>query len=196
MDDDLRLLEAVLFASAEPVASKLLGEHLPGRDVPSLLEQLRRLYSGRGVMLVELGDNWAFRTAPDLQHALGSLAQAPRRLSRSASETLAVIAYHQPVTRAEIEQIRGVSTHKGALDTLVELGWVRPGRRRETLGRPLTWITTPAFLDHFSLPSLGDLPGLDELRASGLLDTRPVTASLFDRLDIEGRREPAEAGND
>ncbi len=183
MDDDLRLLEAVIFASAEPLAEKELAGYLPGRDVPALLEQLRRIYSARGVVLVERQKHWVFRTAPDLAAQLGKLTQAPRRLTRASTEVLSIIAYHQPVTRGEIEQIRGVAFHKGALDTLVQLGWVKPGRRRETLGRPLTWVTTTAFLDHFSLSSITDLPGLDELRANGLLDARPAKASLFDRLE-------------
>ncbi len=190
-ENDLRLAEAVLFASAEPLSRKTLAGYLPGRDIDAVLRTLEHRYEGRGVMLARSGDSWAFRTAPDLAAHLGELTQAPRKLSRAVSETLAIVAYHQPVTRAEIEQIRGVATHKGALDTLIELGWIKPGRRRETLGRPLTWITTPAFLDHFSLANIADLPGLEELKASGLLDSRPVTATLFDRLEEESSPEQA-----
>jgi segregation and condensation protein B len=182
-EDDLRLLEAVLFASAEPLSRKTLEGYLPGRDIDFLLTQLEVTYANRGVNVVQTGEAWAFRTAVDLAAHLGELTRTPRKLSRAVAETLSIIAYHQPVTRAEIEQIRGVATHKGALDTLVELEWIRPGRRRETLGRPVTWVTTPAFLDHFSLGSLSDLPGIDELRASGLLDSRPIAATLFDRLE-------------
>ena len=202
-EDHLRLLEAVLFASADPLSRKMLEGYLPERDIDTLIGELQEHYAGRGVHLLQLGDAWAFRTAPDLAAHLGELTRKPQKLSRAVSETLAIIAYHQPVTRGEIEQIRGVATHKGALDTLVELEWVKPGRRRETLGRPVTWVTTPAFLDHFSLTNLNDLPGLEELRASGLLDSRPVAATLFDQLEEmhaeaeeerEEEQEAAEAG--
>ena len=171
----LRLLEALLFASADPLDEAALGGRLgPDVDVRALLEELRAHYAPRGVNLVRSGGGWAFRTAPDLAPLLRLEEEVSRKLSRAAIETLAIIAYHQPVTRGEIEQIRGVATSKGTLDILMEHGWIRPGRRRETAGRPLTWITTDHFLDHFGLETLRDLPGVDDLRAAGLLDSRPV----------------------
>lgn len=173
--DRLRLLEALLFASAEPVPEAALAARFgDGVDVPALLEDLRRHYASRGVVLVRIGAAWAFRTAPDLADRLRVEEEVARKLSRAAVETLAIIAYHQPVTRGEIEQIRGVATSKGTLDLLMEQNWIRPGKRKETPGRPLTWITTEHFLDHFGLESLKELPGVEELRATGLLDSRPV----------------------
>jgi segregation and condensation protein B len=172
---NLRLLEALLFASADPLDEETLAGRLgAGANVAALLDDLRRHYAPRGVNLVRTGAGWAFRTAIDLAPMLRQEEEVSRKLSRAAIETLAIIAYHQPVTRAEIEQIRGVATSKGTLDILMEHGWIRPGRRRETPGRPLTWITTDHFLDHFGLESLRDLPGVEELRAAGLLDSRPV----------------------
>jgi segregation and condensation protein B len=191
--DDLRLVEAVLFASAEPIAQRILQKYVPGRDIAAMLRELQSIYAERGVRLTCASDTWAFRTATDLAEYLGNLTQAPRRLSRAVTETLAIIAYHQPVTRGEIEQIRGVVIHRGILDTLMELGWVKPGRRRETPGRPLTWVTTPAFLDHFSLGSVAELPGIEELKASGLLDTRPVATTLFNRIDENTPAGPDDA---
>jgi len=171
----LRLLEALLFASAEPLDEESLGGRVgAGADVRALLEELRAHYAPRGVNLVRTGGGWAFRTAPDLAPLLRLEEEVSKKLSRAAIETLAIIAYHQPVTRGEIEQIRGVATSKGTLDILMEHGWIRPGRRRETPGRPLTWITTDHFLDHFGLETLRDLPGVEDLRAAGLLDSRPV----------------------
>ncbi|MFM2042267.1 MAG: putative segregation and condensation protein [Pseudomonadota bacterium] len=175
----LRLLEALLFASADPVAEEDLAVRFgDGVDVPGLLAELQALYAHRGVQLVCHGGRWAFRTAPDLGEYLRLEMEVQHKLSRAAIETLAIIAYHQPVTRAEIESIRGVATSKGTLDILMEAGWVRPGRRRETPGRPVTWITTPHFLDHFGLESLRDLPGVEDLRAAGLLDSRPAIGTL------------------
>ncbi len=175
----LRILEAVLFASAEPLPLGLLQEQLGGdADVPALLSELQALYAGRGVNLVQTGDEWSFRTAPDLAVLMKITKQPRRKLPRAAAEVLAIIAYHQPVTRGEIESIRGVDTSKGTLDILLELGWVRPGKRRETPGRPLTWHTTPDFLSHFNLASRDDLPGIEELKSAGLLDTRPVLATM------------------
>ncbi|HYD67652.1 SMC-Scp complex subunit ScpB [Azospirillum sp.] len=172
---NLRLLEALLFASADPLDEETLAGRLgAGANVAALLDDLRRHYAPRGVNLVRTGAGWAFRTAIDLAPMLRQEEEVSRKLSRAAIETMAIIAYHQPVTRAEIEQIRGVATSKGTLDILMEHGWIRPGRRRETPGRPLTWITTDHFLDHFGLESLRDLPGVEELRAAGLLDSRPV----------------------
>jgi segregation and condensation protein B len=170
-----RLLEALLFASAQPLPEVLLAARLgPGCDVAALLDDLRLEYQERGVNLVRVGGGWAFRTAEDLAPLLRPEEEVGRKLSKAAVETLAIIAYHQPVTRGEIEQIRGVVTSKGTIDILLEQGWIRPGKRRETPGRPLTWITTEHFLDHFGLDSLRDLPGVEDLRAAGLLDARPV----------------------
>lgn len=167
----LRLIEALLFAAAEPTGEEALSRHLDEpADVAGLLRELAESYAGRGVNLVRLAGGWAFRTAPDLAAKLKIERPVARKLSRAAIETLAVIAYHQPLTRAEIEQIRGVGLGKGTLDTLMEAGWVRPKGRRASPGRPLLWVTTPGFLVHFGLDTLNELPGLDELRAAGLLD--------------------------
>ncbi len=172
----LRLVEALLFAVAEPIGEEALARHLDdAADVRNLLHELVESYAGRGVNLVRLAGGWTFRTAPDLAVSLRIERPVVRRLSRAAIETLAVIAYHQPVTRAEIEQVRGVALGRGTIDTLMEAGWVRPKGRRAGPGRPLLWVTTPGFLVHFGLDSLNDLPGLDELRAAGLLDLTPLT---------------------
>jgi segregation and condensation protein B len=179
MNPELRLLEALIFASAEPLDERTLAERLGGGfEIGSLLAELKQDYAGRGIDLIRTAGRWSFRTAPDLAEKLRVDAEVQRKLSRATVETLAIIAYHQPVTRAEIESIRGVATSKGTLDILMEAGWVRPGKRRETPGRPLTWITTDGFLDHFGLESLRDLPNLEDLKASGLLDSRPVLASI------------------
>ena len=176
--DGCRLAEALLFASAEPLAEGFLQQRMPeGVAVGEVLAELVRVYDGRGVNLVRAGAGWAFRTAPDLAGRLQREVDVPRRLSRAAVETIAIIAYHQPATRAEIEEIRGVVPGRGTMDMLLELGWIRPHGRRETPGRPLQWVTTEAFLDHFGLASLDDLPGLEELRASGLLDPVPEFGS-------------------
>ena len=178
-NQQIRLIEALLFASAEPVPEEALQLRLgEGTDVRGLLADLAALYANRGVNLVAAGGRWFFRTAPDLADALRLETEVQSKLSRAAIETLAIIAYHQPVTRAEIESIRGVATSKGTLDILMEAGWIKPGRRRETPGRPLTWLTTPGFLDHFGLESLRDLPGIDDLRAAGLLDPRPAVDAI------------------
>jgi segregation and condensation protein B len=175
----LRLLEAILFAAAGPVPERVLAERLPeDADVEALLDHLRADYAGRGVNLIKAGQAWALRTAPDLAGFLTREAEVARRLSRAAVETLAIIAYHQPVTRAEIEEIRGVGLSRGTLDMLFEQGWVRPKGRRRSPGRPVTWGTTDGFLDHFGLEALGDLPGIDELKAAGLLDARPAIDSV------------------
>lgn len=175
--DQLRLIEALLFASAEPLTVNAIRERMPdGADVGGLLMELQKTYEGRGVSLLNMDGHWAFRTAADLSDALSMKKDVQRKLSRAAVETLAIVAYHQPVTRPEIENIRGVAISNGALDVLMECGWVKPGRRRDTPGRPLTWVTTPAFLDHFGLTALTDLPGMDELKASGLLDGRSAIA--------------------
>ncbi len=169
-----RMVEAMLFASADPLTTTAMAARMPhGCDAAEAVQHLRRRYQGRGVEVVKVGDAWAIRTAPDLGFLMQSQVVETRKLSRAAIETLAIIAYHQPVTRAEIEEIRGVSVSRGTLDQLIELGWIRFGRRRMTPGRPVTFVATPEFLDHFGLESARDLPGLAELRAAGLLDNRP-----------------------
>ena len=169
----LRLLEAVLFAAVEPLDAATLSGRLPdGADVPGLIADLAGIYANRGVNVVSVGGKWALRTAPDLAPMLRIETEVARKLSRAGIETLAIIAYHQPATRAEIEQIRGVGLSRGTLDILFEAGWVRPKGRRRSPGRPATWVTTDAFLEHFGLDSLDDLPGIDELKAAGLLDPR------------------------
>lgn len=199
----LRLVEALLFASAEPLDAATLGSRLPeGTDVPALVAELAQLYSNRGVNLVPVGDKWAFRTAPDLGQVLRSEQVVPRKLSRVAVETLGVIAYHQPVTRTEIEEIRGVSLNRGTLDSLLEAGWIKPGRRRNTPGRPVTWVTTESFLDQFGLASVKDLPGAEELKAAGLLDKRPAIAaygsarSVVDLAEAEAEGEEPLEGDE
>jgi segregation and condensation protein B len=167
----LRIVEALLFAAAEPLGEDVLAERLPsGTDVPGLIRDLQESYSGRGVELRHVAGKWAFRTASDLSYLMSREVEEVRRLSRPALETLAIIAYHQPVTRAEIEEIRGISTSRGTVDVLLETGWIRMRGRRRTPGRPVTYGTTDAFLDHFSLAALTDLPGLEELKGAGLLD--------------------------
>ncbi len=169
-----RMVEAILFASAEPVTTAELNARMPhGADASEALRVLRKRYDGRGVAVVKVGDAWAIRTAPDLGFLMQKETVETRKLSRAAIETLAIIAYHQPVTRAEIEEIRGVSVSRGTIDQLLELEWVRFGRRRMTPGRPVTYVVTQGFLDHFGLESARDLPGLKELRAAGLLENRP-----------------------
>ena len=192
--EDARILEALLFASAEPLDEAALLARVPGcSDLSALLTALQDHYRDRGVHLVKTGTRWALRTAPDLAGTLRLEQTVQRRLSRAAIETLAVIAYHQPVTRAEIEEIRGVSQSRGTLDVLLEAGWVKPGRRRRTPGRPLTWLTTDALLDHFGLENLKELPGLDELKAAGLLDARPAgQAFRGDQLELMGEPDPLE----
>jgi segregation and condensation protein B len=171
--EELRLLEAMLFASDEPLDEATLKKKLPdGIDIKSALEQLQADYAMRGVNLVRVDGKWSFRTASDLSWLMTRESTETKRLSRAAIEMLAIIAYHQPVTRAEIEEIRGVVTSKGTLDVLLETGWIRPRGRRKTPGRPLTFGTTEQFLSQFNLEGVGDLPGLDELRGTGLLDTR------------------------
>ncbi|MBC2885011.1 SMC-Scp complex subunit ScpB [Ochrobactrum sp. CM-21-5] len=168
-----RMAEAIIFASSEPVSERALIERLPvSADVSSVLQHLRKIYEARGVHLVQVGNAWAFRTAPDLAFLMNREAVQQRKLSRAAMEVLAIIAYHQPVTRAELEEIRGVETSKGTLDVLMETGWIKLRGRRRTPGRPVTYGTTETFLDHFGLPEIRDLPGLEELRGAGLLSAR------------------------
>jgi len=172
-----RMVEAILFASAEPVTVAQLAARMPhGCDPAAALRGLAGRYAGRGVELRRVGEAWAFRTAADLGYLMQTERVETRKLSRAAIETLAIVAYHQPVTRAEIEEIRGVAVSRGTLDQLLELGWIRFGRRRATPGRPVTYLVTEAFLDHFGLESARDLPGLAELRAAGLLDNRAPLA--------------------
>jgi segregation and condensation protein B len=169
----LRIAEAILFASAEPVAAATVAASLPeGADVDGILLALQARYAGRGVNLVPVGGCWAFRTADDLAYLFNREESAPRKLSRAALEVLAIIAYHQPVTRAEIEEVRGVETSKGTLDLLLETQWIRMRGRRQTPGRPVTYGTTPRFLDQFGLKELRDLPDLEELKGAGLLSPR------------------------
>lgn len=174
LDEQERMVEAILFASAEPITVVDLNARMPhGSDAAKALEMLKARYEGRGVNVRKSGDGWAIRTSPDLGFLMTKETVETRRLSRAAIETLTIIAYHQPATRAEIEEIRGVSVSRGTLDQLFELEWIRLGRRRMTPGRPVTYVVTQTFLDHFGLESTKDLPGLKELRASGLLDSRP-----------------------
>lgn len=179
IEDQERMVEALLFAATDPMRTGDLAARMPaGSDPAEALARVRRRYAGRGVELVRVGDGWAFRTAGDLGFLMQHQTIEQRRLSRAATETLAIVAYHQPVTRTEIEEIRGVAVSRGTLDQLIEIGWVRVGRRRQTPGRPVTFVVTEAFLDHFGLETTRDLPGLAELRAAGLLDSRPSAAGL------------------
>ncbi|NQV48642.1 MAG: SMC-Scp complex subunit ScpB [Rhodospirillaceae bacterium] len=198
LDQNLRLLEAILFASADPVTEKSLVNRMPdGADVPALLKQLGEQYSDHGVHLVQAGGSWAFRSDEKLAPMLNKEIEVTRKLGRAMVETLAIIAYHQPITRGEIEDIRGVSLSKGTLDTLLENGWIRPRGKRQTPGRPTTWGTTDAFLDHFGLESVSDLPGVEELKSAGLLDKRPaidayrVSGHVADSAaEVNGDAEP------
>ncbi len=183
--EQLRLLEAMLFASAEPLPTAAMYDRLTAEaDLALLLGELQKMYEGRGVELSEIGGLWAFRTSRDVADKLTVEREVEKKMSRAALETLAIIAYHQPITRAEVENIRGVATNKGTLDILMEMGWIKPGRRRETPGRPLTWLTTHSFLDHFGLEAITDLPGLEDLKASGLLDKRPAIETVPDTRDL------------
>ncbi len=191
-DDLVRAVEATLFAAEEPITAEAISTHLGGADVKAALAELAETYRDRGIHLVERAKRWHFQTAPDLAHLLRREREEVRRLSRAATEVLAIVAYHEPVSRAEIEAIRGVQTAKGTLDVLMEAGWVRIVGRREVPGRPVIYATTPEFLTHFGLESRRDLPGLDELKAAGLLD--PVDDALADAMETaDQRREAAEA---
>ena len=181
LDEQERMVEAILFASAEPISVVDLNARMPhGSDAAKALELLKARYEGRGVNVRKSGDGWAIRTSPDLGFLMTKETVETRRLSRAAIETLTIIAYHQPATRAEIEEIRGVSVSRGTLDQLFELEWIRLGRRRMTPGRPVTYVVTQTFLDHFGLESTKDLPGLKELRSAGLLDSRPPPGTAAD----------------
>ena len=203
--EQLRIVEALLFAAAEPLDEKALAEHLRDEDdVGALIVELQGLYAGRGINLVRVAGKWQFRTAEDLSFLLERHAKEERRLSKAALETLAIIAYHQPVTRAEIEEIRGVQTSSGTLDVLMEMNWVRPRGRRRAPGRPITYGTTQEFLEHFSLDRIKDLPGLAELKGAGLLDSnlppdftvpepQDVAALMPDELPLEEEEEETTA---
>lgn len=197
-DDLVRALEAALFAATEPMSLSQLRQYLGDRaDIAGALERLAADYAGRGINIVERGGRWHFQTAPDMAHLLRREKEEPRRLSRAGMETLAIIAYHEPVSRAEIEAIRGVQVGKGTIDVLMEAGWVRPAGRREVPGRPLTYATTPEFMTHFGLAGRKDLPGLEDLRAAGLLDPVDLAMDgamegLFEREDDDSALENAE----
>ncbi|MFB9150440.1 SMC-Scp complex subunit ScpB [Roseovarius ramblicola] len=179
MAEQERMIEAMLFAATAPLDTREMAARMPhGCDPAEALVRLKKTYEGRGVTLVKVGDGWAMRTAPDLGFLMRREVVETRKLSRAAIETLAIIAYHQPVTRAEIEEIRGVSVSRGTVDQLLEMEWIRFGRRKMTPGRPVTFVVTETFLDHFGLESARDLPGLRELRAAGLLDSRPPPGTL------------------
>ena len=184
-DDLVRGVEAALFAAEEPLTAETLSAHLGGADVREALRELEEHYRERGVRLVERGRRWQVQTAPDLAHLLRREREQVRKLSRAATEVLAIVAYHEPVSRAEIEAIRGVQTSAGTLDVLMEAGWVRVAGRREVPGRPVIYATTPEFLSHFGLASRRDLPGIDELKAAGLLD--PVDTAIEALADDEER---------
>ena len=185
--DHLKLLEAILFSATDVMPEKSLEARLPeGAELKGLLERLQADYEGRGVQIVHAGKGWAFRTDPEIAQQLNIESEDKRKLSRAAIETLAIVAYHQPVTRAEIEEVRGVSLSKGTLDVLFDAGWIRPKGRRRTPGRPMTWGTTDAFLDHFGLETVKDLPGMEELKAAGLIDTRPALAAYSARGEMGG----------
>ena len=188
MDEFTRAVEATLFASSEPLSVEDIAFYVGEGEVEIALGQLSAIYEGRGIELVERGGRWHFQTAPDLAHILRREREEPRRLSRAATETLAIIAYHEPVSRAEIEAIRGVQISKGTLDVLMEAGWVKTAGRREAPGRPLLYATTPEFLTHFGLGSRRDLPGIDDLKAAGLLDPLDdamLEAMIDDQLESE-----------
>jgi segregation and condensation protein B len=188
---NLKILEALIFASSGPVPKKILEEKMPdGVDLEQLLGELKTHYADRGVNLVKRGKGWAFRTDPVIAQALKIERTVNRKLSRAAVETLAICAYHQPVTRAEIEEIRGVGLSKGTMDVLFEAGWIRPRGRRQTPGRPVTWGTTEGFLDQFAMENIDDLPGMEELKAAGLIDKRPAIQTLSTRANTTLTNNP------
>ncbi len=193
-----RLIEAVLFAAAHPVAEEDLAQRLPeGTELAPILAEIGALYEGRGVNLTKISGKWAFRTSPDLAAALNPEQVVQRKLSRAAVETLAIIAYHQPITRAEIEEVRGVALSKGTLDQLMEAGWIKPKGRRQAPGRPATWVSTDEFLEHFGLDRIEDLPNLEELRAAGLLDSRAGVATIaMNQEEAEAMADVAERERD
>ncbi|MDA1091236.1 MAG: SMC-Scp complex subunit ScpB [Proteobacteria bacterium] len=189
----MRLMEAILFASGAPLSERALAYRLPEDiDLKAMLSALEAHYADRGVNLVRAGKSWAFRTAPDLAQQLNKEIDVPRKLSRAAIETLAIIAYHQPISRAEIEEVRGVGLSKGTLDVLLEAEWIKPRGRRQTPGRPMTWGTTDGFLDHFGIEDVRDLPGLEELKAAGLLDAGPAISVYSTAADPNAEDEDTE----
>jgi segregation and condensation protein B len=192
MDEFTRAVEATLFASAEPLTVDEIAAYAGDGEVEIALGELSAIYEGRGIELVERGGRWHFQTAPDLAHILRREREEPRRLSRAATETLAIIAYHEPVSRAEIEAIRGVQISKGTLDVLMEAGWVRTAGRREGPGRPLLYATTPDFLTHFGLGSRRDLPGIEDLKAAGLLD--PLDDAMLEEMSADELESEEEEG--
>ena len=192
MDEFTRAVEATLFASASPLTVEEIAAYAGDGEVEIALGQLSAIYEGRGIELVERGGRWHFQTAPDLAHILRREREEPRRLSRAATETLAIIAYHEPVSRAEIEAIRGVQISKGTLDVLMEAGWVKTAGRREGPGRPLLYATTPDFLTHFGLGSRRDLPGIEDLKAAGLLD--PLDDAMLDAMSADELESEEEEG--
>ena len=192
MDEFTRAVEAALFASAEPLTVEEIVAYAGEGEIEIALGQLSAIYEGRGIELVERGGRWHFQTAPDLAHILRREREEPRRLSRAATETLAIIAYHEPVSRAEIEAIRGVQISKGTLDVLMEAGWVKTAGRREGPGRPLLYATTADFLTHFGLGSRRDLPGIDDLKAAGLLD--PLDDAMLDTINADELESEDEDG--
>jgi segregation and condensation protein B len=198
-DDLVRAVEATLFAAEAPLAAEAISAHLGGAElagVKAALAELAAHYDGRGVQLVERGKRWHFQTAPDLAHLLRREREEVRRLSRAGTEVLAIVAYHEPVSRAEIEAIRGVQTAKGTLDVLLEAGWVRVAGRREVPGRPVIYATTPEFLAHFGLESRRDLPGIDELRAAGLLDPVDDAMAAMSFMETAGASKEAEGAGE
>jgi segregation and condensation protein B len=190
----LRILEAVLFAAAEPLDRASIARHMPdGVELDTLLDELEQQYAARGVNVVKVAGRYALRTSPDVAHALRIERTVPRKLTKAATETLAIVAYHQPVTRPEIEEIRGVALSKGTLETLMDAGWIEPRGHRETPGRPALWCVTTGFLDHFGLNSRDDLPGLEDLRAAGLLDPRPAISTYGASAAETAEIDPEEA---
>ncbi len=198
MAEQERMIEAILFATADPVTIKEMAGRMPhGCDPAEALVHLRKRFDGRGVNVIKVGDAWAIRTAPDLGFLMQKETVEVRKLSRAAIETLAIVAYHQPVTRAEIEEIRGVSVSRGTVDQLIEMEWIRFGRRKMTPGRPVTFVVTQEFLDHFGLENARDLPGLKELRSAGLLENRPPPGTGFEAGDTdEGDEDQTELFED
>ena len=195
--EHVRLMEAILFASSEPLSERMLANRLPeGVNLKALLSILKEDYAERGVNLVRAGKSWAFRTAPELAQQLNKEVDVPRKLSRAAVETLSIIAYHQPITRAEIEEVRGVGLSRGTMDVLLEASWIKPRGRRRTPGRPMTWGTTDGFLDHFGLDDIRDLPGMDDLKAAGLLDSGPAisvyTSAAAENGELEDTHDDTE----
>lgn len=199
-DEQDRMIEAILFASREPLSTDEIEQRMPkGSDAAEALRRVEAAFEGRGVNVVRVAGKWSLRTASDLSFLLREEAQETRKLSRAATETLAIIGYHQPVTRTEIEEIRGVAVSKGTLDLLMDLEWIKLGRRRETPGRPVTFVTTELFLSHFGLESVKDLPGVDELKNAGLLDSRTVAIAPQtdddDILEADDEDGPGEEPN-